>query len=80
MALDPSNDTVYDRMSFASNRTPDYEDPHWVEQVEDWEDFWYNPEDDELDTEEGLSTAARSEQSLERARECSHWWSEADFQ
>lgn len=71
IALDPRNDTVYDRMTFATNITPDYEDPQWVERVDDWEEFWYSTEDEELDADEDLSPAERSEQSLERARKCS---------
>lgn len=79
IALDPRNDTVYDRMSFATNSTPDYDDPQWVERVDDWEEFWYSTEDEELDADEDLSPGERSEQSLERARECSgptagHQW------
>lgn len=69
--LDPRQDTVYDRMTFASNSTPDYEDPQWVERIDDWEGFWYGTEEDDLDFDEDLTPGERSEQSLERARECS---------
>jgi len=55
-------------MTFASNATPDYEEPNWAERVEDWEDFWYNAEDEELDLAEDLTPAERCEASLERAR------------
>jgi hypothetical protein len=58
-------------MSFATNSAPDYEDPQWVEGVDDWEEFWYSTEDEELDADEDLSQGERSEQSLERARKCS---------
>jgi hypothetical protein len=58
-------------MTFSTNITPDYEDPQWVERVDDWEEFWYSTEDEELDADEDLSPAERSEQSLERARKCS---------
>lgn len=79
IALDPRNDTVYDSMTFASNTTPDYDDPYWVEKVDDWEEFWFSTEGEELEFEEDLSPAERSEASLERAREwycyvCTHMY------
>lgn len=71
MALDPRNDTVYDRMTFSSTATPDYDDPHWVEKIDDWEGFWYGTEEDELalQLDEDMTPGERSEASLERARE-----------
>lgn len=71
LALDPSNDTVYDRMTFASTATPDYEDPQWVEKIDDWEGFWYGTEEDELalQLDEHITPGERSEASLQRARE-----------
>lgn len=70
IALDTRQDTVYDKMTFASNTTPDYDDPQWVEKVGDWQDFWYNTEDEDLGFDDDeLSQAERSELSLERARE-----------
>jgi hypothetical protein len=57
-------------MTFASNTTPDYEDPQWVEKIGDWEDFWYSTEDEDLGFDDDeLSQAEKSELSLERARE-----------
>lgn len=69
--MDARNDTVYDRMTFHSTATPDYDDPQWVEKVDDWEAFWYGSEEDELalQLDEDMTTGERSEASLQRARE-----------
>jgi hypothetical protein len=58
-------------MTFASTATPDYEDPQWVEKIDDWQGFWYGTEEDELalQLDEDITPGERSEASLQRARE-----------
>lgn len=76
MELDPKNDTVYDNMTFASNVNLEFdEEGKWIQQVQDWESFWFDRDDDEMIEHEeelysGMTAFERTEAALNRASEC----------
>jgi hypothetical protein len=51
------------------NREPDYADPDWFEQVNDWEEYWnhtrWDLENEEMD--DGIDVAGTDTRTVERA-------------
>lgn len=71
----PLWDEVVERDGFRvyspKSAEPDYDDPDWIDKVDDWNDFWnytnWNEEVEDMDTEDGYVSTSR--ENLHRARQ-----------